>query len=202
MTINDQIRDKKLQYIINKEAAKISALSSDKFRKYEYLTAKEILPSNQQQIIEQAKFTYSPLRTAFEKQIKSIENKRQKQVYALESLKTKEQTKAITYDDESLEKKEESYNKLFDEKLDEIQELSREIDYKNLNYDFTTKASGSINFTGYNGPFTLFKKIRDGDISLEMAEEDQEKFRREFGQIKSGNSKHKSEIQLYTIKNV
>ena len=52
------------------------------------------------------------------------------------------------------------------------------------------------------GPCNLFKKIRDGDISLEMAEEDQEKFRREFGQIKSGNPKHKSEMQLYTIKNV
>ena len=35
------------------------------------------------------------------------------------------------------------------------------------------KASGPINFTGYNGPFTLFKKIRDGDILLERAEEDQ-----------------------------
>ena len=33
-----------------------------------------------------------------------------------------------------------------------------------------------------------------------MAEEDQEKFKREFGQIKSGNPKHKSEMQLYTIK--
>ena len=86
MTINDQIRDKKLQYNINKEAAKISALSSDKFRKYEYLTVKEILPSNQQQIIEQAKFTYSPLGKAFEKQIKTIEDQGQKQV---EALKTK-----------------------------------------------------------------------------------------------------------------
>ena len=37
------------------------------------------------------------------------------------------------------------------------------------------KASGPINFAGYNGPFTVFKKITDGDISLEMAEEDQNK---------------------------
>ena len=100
------------------------------------------MPSNQQQIIEQARFTYSPLRKAFEKQIKIIEDQGQKQVDALESLKTTQQTKAITYDDESLEKKEESYNKLFDEKLDEIQELSREIDYKNLKYNFTAKAGG------------------------------------------------------------
>ena len=49
--------------------------------------------------------------------------------------------KPITYD-ESLKQKQENYNKLFDEKLDEIQELSKHIDYKRLNYDFTTKASG------------------------------------------------------------
>ena len=116
-------------------------------------------------------------------------------------MKPIEQSKAIIYDDESLEQKQETYNKLFDEKRDEIQELSKEIDYKNLNYDFTMKASGSINFNGYNGPFALFKKIRDGHVSLEMAEEDQKKFKREFGQIKSGNPDHKSDKQLYTIKN-
>ena len=86
-------------------------------------------------------------------------------------------TKKIKYDDdESLEQKQETYNRLFDEKLDEIQESSRESDYKNLNYDFTTKVSGPINSTGCNGPFTLFKKIRYGDISLVMAE-DQKKFK-------------------------
>ena len=58
MTINDQIRDEKLQYDINREAAKISALSSGKIDKYEYLTGEEILPSNQKQIIEQAKFIF------------------------------------------------------------------------------------------------------------------------------------------------
>ena len=69
MTIDDQIRDEKLQYNINRQAAKIFALSSKKFNKYEYLTGEELLPSNQKQIIEQAKFTYSPLGKAFEKQI-------------------------------------------------------------------------------------------------------------------------------------
>ena len=53
------------------KTAKISALSSGKIDKYEYLTGKEILPSNQQQIIDQAKFTYSPLGKAFENQIKT-----------------------------------------------------------------------------------------------------------------------------------
>ena len=77
MTINDQIRDEKIQYDINREAAKISALSSGKIHKYEYLTGEDIL-SNQQQITEQARFTYSPLRKAFEKQIKTIESSRRK----------------------------------------------------------------------------------------------------------------------------
>ena len=89
MTSNDQIRDEKLQYDINREAAKISALSSGKIHKYDYLTGEDILPSNQQQIIEQARFTYSTLGKAFEKQIKTIEDKGQKQIDALESLRLK-----------------------------------------------------------------------------------------------------------------
>ena len=68
MTINDQIRDEKLQYDINREAAKISALSSGEIHRYEYLTGEDILPSNQQEIIEQAKCSYSRLGKAFEKQ--------------------------------------------------------------------------------------------------------------------------------------
>ena len=134
MTINDQIKNEKLQCDINREAAKISALSSGKLHRYEYLAGKDILPSNQQQIIEQAKFTCSPLGTACDKQIKTTKGQSKKQVDVLEKLKPKEGSKAIKYDDdESLELKQETYNKLFDEKLDEIQELSTEIDYKNLN---------------------------------------------------------------------
>ena len=67
MTIDDQIRDEKLQYDINREAAKISALSSNKIGKYEYLTGEEILPSNQKQTIEKANFTHFLLGKALEK---------------------------------------------------------------------------------------------------------------------------------------
>ena len=77
MTINDQIRDEKIQYDINREGAKISALSSGKIHKYEYLTGEDILPSNQQQIIQQAKFTYC------EKQIKTFEDQGEKQIKAV-----------------------------------------------------------------------------------------------------------------------
>ena len=94
MTIDDQIRDEKLQYDINGEAAKISALSSNKFNKNEYLTGKEILPSNQKQMIEQAKFTYSPFGKAFEKQINTIKDQGEKQVKALEDLESKSKLKS------------------------------------------------------------------------------------------------------------
>ena len=69
MTIEDQIKDEKLQYDINREATKMSALSSGKLDKYEYLTGEEIIPSNQQKIIQQAKFNYSPLGKALVKTI-------------------------------------------------------------------------------------------------------------------------------------
>ena len=84
MTFEDQIKAEKLQYDVNREAAKISTLSSGKVDKYEYLTGEEILPSNQKQIIEQGKFTYSPLRKVFEKQTKTIKDQGKKQVDALE----------------------------------------------------------------------------------------------------------------------
>ena len=95
MTIDDQIRDEKLQYDINREAAEISVLSSGKIDKYEYLTGKEILPSNQQQIVQQAKFTYSPFGKALEKQMKAIKDQGERQVEALKGLKPEKQTKSI-----------------------------------------------------------------------------------------------------------
>ena len=75
MTIDDQIRDEKLQYDINREAAKISALSSGEINESEYLTDEEILLSNQKQIIEQAKFAYSPLAKLKQSKIKKKTNK-------------------------------------------------------------------------------------------------------------------------------
>ena len=91
MTIDDQIRNEKLQYGINREAAKILAISSGKIGQYEYLPSEEILPPNQKQIIEQAKLTYS----AFGKQIKTIEDQREKQIDALKDLKDNKEKKQI-----------------------------------------------------------------------------------------------------------
>ena len=85
MTIDDQIKDEKLKYDINREAAKISALSSGKIHKYEYLAGEDLLPSNQEQIIEQATFTYSSLGKAFDKQIETIEDQGEKQTKATQN---------------------------------------------------------------------------------------------------------------------
>ena len=82
MIIDDKIRDDKLQYNINREAAKISALSSGKIDKYEQLTGQETLPLNQSQIIEQTKFN-SPLEKAFEQQRKTIEDATESQTMDL-----------------------------------------------------------------------------------------------------------------------
>ena len=119
MTINDWIRDEKLQYDINREAAKISALSSGKIHKYEYLTGEDILPSNQQQIIEQAKFTYSPLGKAFEKQIKTIEDQGEKQIKAIQDQGQLRAIKKYDYNAEHtpfISKQKEIFNNLVDKR--------------------------------------------------------------------------------------
>ena len=63
-----------MQYQVNREAAEISALLSGKIDKDEYLTGEEILPFNQREIIEQAKFSYFPLGMDFEKQTEKLVN--------------------------------------------------------------------------------------------------------------------------------
>ena len=68
MTIDDKVRNEKLQYDINREAAKILAWSSGKIDKYKFAKGEEILALDQRRVIEQAKFAYSPLGKVLEKQ--------------------------------------------------------------------------------------------------------------------------------------
>ena len=133
MTIEDQIKDKKLQYDINREAAKISALSSGKIDKYEYLTGEEILPPNRQQIIEQAKFTYSPLGKAFEKQTKTIKDQGRKQIDALVALKPKNDAKV------KLDKTPSISNNYFKDRLNEIKKYYEPTDKDDLEFRIIQK---------------------------------------------------------------
>ena len=195
MAINDQIRDEKLQYDINREAAKISALSSGKIHKYEYLTGEEILPSDQQQMIEQAKFTYFPLGKDFEKQIKTIEDQGKKQVQGLK-------TKAVSdKSDNNSSISKEIYDKILEGRINEILEMSRKINYSNLVYNFKGQNS-SISFAEFEGPMYTYDQLKKGDKTLQQVEKEQEDFLKSLGEITSGNPKHKNESQLCTIKNV
>ena len=130
MTINDQIRDEKLQYDINRKSAEILANSSGKLQKYEYLTGEEILQSNQQQIIEQAKLTYSSLGKDFKKQIKTIEDQGQKQVEALNTLKSNNQ---LTIEDAI--PKNAVINDEPKKELDKIKKIDENLDRDKLMYE-------------------------------------------------------------------
>ena len=162
MTINDQIRDEKLHYDINREAAKISALSSGKISKYEYLTSEDILPSNQQ-IIEQAKFTYSPSGKAFEKQIKTIEDQGQKEVEALNTLKSNNQ---LTIED--VIPKNALNNDEAKKELDKIKEIEKNVDREKLIYETNEYTYSFKNFQTIK---TFGRDIYEGKITIEEANE-------------------------------
>ena len=93
MVIDNKIKDGKLQYNISREAAKIPALSLSKIDKY--FTKEEILRSDQSQMIERSKFTFSPLGREFEKQQKIIEDQEKNIDYALHYLNSNQQLKLI-----------------------------------------------------------------------------------------------------------
>ena len=67
-----------MQYNINREAVKRSALSFGKIDKYEYLIDEEIRPRDQRRVTEQAKVAYSPLAKTSQKQTKTIEEQEKK----------------------------------------------------------------------------------------------------------------------------
>ena len=162
MTIEDQIKDEKLQYDINREAAKLSALSSGKLDKYEYLTGEEILPSNQQQIIQQAKFTYSPLGKAIEKQIKTIKDQGEKQVVALESLKAPDKKLTSIKDFIPIE----NLNPEIINEIKRIEEIGKKVDRNKMAYKGTNK---SYDFSDFKTIRAFGNEIRNNIISLDTA---------------------------------
>ena len=127
MAIDNQIKDENLQYDINREASKISALSPGKIDKYEYHTGEEILPSNQKQIIEQAKCIYSPLGKSFEKETKTIEDQGEKEVTAIKDNKNQQDNiNANDYKNKLLLPKErEIFKNIYNERLNKIEELTK-----------------------------------------------------------------------------
>ena len=156
MTTNDPIRDEKLQYDINRKAAELSALSSGKIDKYEYFTGEEILLSNQQQIIEQAKFTYSSLDNTYDNE-----------------------------DTPLISKQKEIFNELADKKIEEITNLDKQVDADDLLYSYKGNTADA-KFNQFDNASSLLDKIRDAKISLADAKNDQEKFKSNLNEMKKG----------------
>ena len=165
MTIDDKVSDEKLQYDINREAAKISALSSGKTDKYEYLTGEEILLSNRGQIIEQAKFTYSPLE-------KASENQTGKQVDALKSLDLSNKTDELKQIQSILPKY--MLNDSIFNKLKEIIKLQDIVKTDELCYK--SKRRKIFNFSEYSLAIVFLKDVHEGYLSLKDADDEQIKF--------------------------
>ena len=201
MTIDDQMRDEKLQYDINGEAAKLSTLSSGKINKYEYLTGEKTLASNQKQIMELAKFTYSPLRKSFERQIKTIKDQGEEQTKTVKEQGEK-QTKAIKSNKGVDNESRKIFDKIFYEKISEIKELTRQSDLNNLTYYFKNKSISPVNFIDLKAPLHLYRDIFDRSIKLAKGEEDQKKFKLDLNEVIKRNPKKKSEHRVKTIENI
>ena len=199
MTIEDQIKDEKLQYDINREATKISALSSGKLDKYEYLTGEEILPSNQQQIIQQAKFNYFPLGKAIEKQRKTTEDHGKKQVEAIQDNKQLVSINKDDYKDKLLLSKErEIFKDISNKRLNKIEEINNKIDYDDPDYVILSKGM-EYNFSIEKDPISLLKAIKDGEMSLKEARDRQRNYLQYLNIIRKGN---KNSVQKRTLSNI
>ena len=170
MTIDEKIRDEKLQYDINKEAAKISALSSNKIHKYEYLTGEDILPSSNQQIIKQARFTYSPLEKAFDIQIKTIEDQGKKQDDALNTLKSDNNNKKLEIKNQDIIPESAFASEEIREEINKIFKIEKNVDRQKQIYDADKY---KYDFRKFNTIRTFGEDIYNGKITLEKADEDQ-----------------------------
>ena len=175
MNINDKIRDKKLQDDIN-SATKTSALSSCKMDKYEYLKGKEIFSQKQHRIIKQAKSTYSLLRKALAKQVKTIgqqgeqqrestDEQGEKQLLAPnENIRKDGDNGLPTYnrdkDRDSLDKK--IIEEIYERRIDRINKIDRQINFNTLVYRY--KSGSRLDFRSITNPRKLFDEIKSGKI--------------------------------------
>ena len=176
-------------------------MSSGKIHKYQYLTGEDILPSNQQQIIEQAKFTYSPLGKAFEKQIKTIEDQGEKQIKVIQDQGQLQTIKKYAYDPEDtpfISKQKEIFNKLIDERLEKITHLDKKVNSDDLIYRYRGNTA-DVKFDEFDNTLSIINKIQNGEIKLADAKTNQEKFKSYLGEIKKRKKLKEQKDTLYNI---
>ena len=158
-------------------ASKIPALSSGNIEKYEYLTGEDILPSNQQQIIEQAKFTYSPLGKAFEKQIKTIEDQGKKQNDALENVESKAIESGSNNNKPIITQ--EIHEKILAERMSEILNMRDETDFSNLTYNLKGPTA-PVNFDKFKDPIYIYDYMKNSDTILQQVENEQKDLKKKI----------------------
>ena len=156
------------------------------------------MPSNQQQIIEQAKFTYSPLGEAFEKQIKTIEDQGKKQVHALENLKPKEETKPTENKSNNKPKATIIFNDLINKRKKIMSELYDSIDFKNLKFEYVGPTK-DVDFYEYKSSKELFNAIKNNQIRFSEVKNKENEFLNKLNNIKIGKKTIK---QKETINNL
>ena len=158
-----------------------NALSSGKIDKYEYLTGEDILPSNQQQIMEQAKSTYYRLGKAFEKQAKTIEDQGKKQIDALKSL-------------ESSDKQLPSIRELLNsEVVNEIGRIKEEERTTHRSKIFYKVSNETYDFRKFKTMRVFGNEIRNNIIDISMANDEQDQLLRYINKFKSKTKPHSPE---------
>ena len=151
-------------------------------------TVDDVLPSNQQQIIEQARFAYSPLGKAFEKQIKTIEDQGEKQIKAIQDQGQLKTIKKYAYDAEDtpfISKQKEIFNELVDERREKITDLDKKVNSGDLIYRYKGNTA-DVKFDEFDNALDIINKIQNGKIKLTDVKNNQEKFKSYLGETKKG----------------
>ena len=156
------------------------------------------MPSNQQQIIEQAKFTYSPLGKAFEKQTKTIEDQGEKQIKAIQDNKQQLINNNDYKNKLLISKEREIFKDIYNKRLDKIEELNNKIDYDNLKY-VIERSGDEYRFNKIEDPITFLDNIKKGKIPLKEAKEQQQNYHNYLNTTRRGN---KNARQKRTLANI
>ena len=157
------------------------------------------MPSDQGRITKQAQFTYSPLGKAIERQIKTIEDQGEKQIKRLEEDGKKTRWVSKEKEPFAYSKQKEIYEDIVNKRIEEIQDLSEEIDFDNLTYHYKGK-NNPKNLIGFKGLLSFYRSIKKCNITLEKAEEQQKEFKLEVKEIvKEGQ---KSDDQKSAMSNI
>ena len=166
----------------------MSALSSGKIHKYDYLTGEDILPTNQQQLAI-SKIGLFPFGKTFLKQIKTIEDQREKQIKAIQDQGQLKTIKKYAYDAEDtpfLSKQKEIFNELVDKRCEKIIDLDKKkVNSEDLIYRYRSNTA-AVKFNEFDNAFNIINKIQNGEIRLADVKSNQEKFKSYLGEIKKG----------------